>query len=440
MEIKKIAVEKLKAAEYNPRLDLQPGDPEFEKLKRSIEQFGYVEPVIWNKRTGNVVGGHQRLKVLKHLGNTEVDCVVLDIDLPNEKALNIALNKISGGWDDDLLSALLKDLSDSGFDTSLTGFDMADMSELFDDESEIVEDEIPEVIEENVKPPFSRIGDIYRLGKHTLMVGDSTDTSHLSALVGKQKVDLYLTDPPYNVAYEDTLGQTIANDNMSDNDFETFLSKAFECASTALKQGGSYYIWHAESPNGVFRRVANAKLGKVRQLLVWNKNSFVMGRSDYQNKYEPCLYGWKEGASHYFIDDRTQSTVFEDKKLDINKLKKEDMKQLLKDIFSDKISYDVISEDKPSRNGDHPTMKPLKLLARLVKNSTKIDDIVLDNFSGSGSTLITCEQLNRKCFAMELDPKYADVIIKRYLKFTNDKQFALIREGQERVVPSAEIL
>ena len=440
MEIKNIAVEKLKAAEYNPRLDLQPGDSEFEKLKKSIEEFGYVEPVIWNKKTGNVVGGHQRLKVMKHLGNTEVACVVLDIDLQKEKALNIALNKIGGDWDDDLLNALLKDLADSGFDTSLTGFDVADLSEMFDDETDIVEDEIPEMIEENVKPPFSQFGDLFILGKHKLLVGDSTDMTQTKALMDGEIADLYLTDPPYNVNYEGSDGQTIQNDNMGEKAFEKFLTDAFSCACNVLKNGGSYYIWHAESPKGVFRATANTNLGRVRQLLVWNKNSFVMGRSDYQNKYEPCLYGWKEGASHFFIDDRTQSTVFEDKKLDINKLKKDEMKELLKEIFSDKISYDVISEDKPSRNGDHPTMKPLKLLARFIKNSTKLDDIVLDNFAGSGSTLITCEQLNRVCRTMELDPKYADVIVKRYIKFKGADAVELIRKGKKQVVKALDIL
>ncbi|MFI3167119.1 MAG: site-specific DNA-methyltransferase [Bacillota bacterium] len=438
IERKKIA--DLNLADYNPRKDLQPGDSEFEKLKRSIEEFGYVEPVIWNERTGNVVGGHQRLKVLRDLGNTEIDCVIVDIDLPKEKALNIALNKISGAWDDELLSALLKDIADSGFDATLTGFDTADLTAMFDDETDIVEDEIPEVIEEDEGEPFSRFGDVFTLGKHTLMVGDSTDKEQTVALVGDSTVDMYLTDPPYNVNYEGSDGKTIQNDNMSDVAFEEFLSSAFSCACEVLKKGGSYYIWHAESPDGVFRRTVNANLGKVRQLLVWNKNSFVMGRSDYQNKYEPCLYGWKEGASHYFLDDRTQSTVFEDKKIDINKMKKEDMKQLLKDIYSDKISFDVINEDKPARNGDHPTMKPLKLLARLIKNSTQIGEVVLDNFSGSGSTLITCEQLGRVCKAMELDPKYADVIVKRWLKFTRKDSVELLRNGEKIVVKSEDIL
>lgn len=440
MEIRKITVDKLKAAEYNPRKDLQPGDEEFEKLKRSIEEFGYVEPVIWNKRTGNVVGGHQRLKVLKHLGHTEVDCVILDIDLQKEKALNIALNKISGEWDDTLLTALLKDLSDSGFDTTLTGFDMTEVSEMFDDESDIVEDVVPEVEQEEGKRPFTAQGDVWELGRHRLICGDSTKDKDTKRLMNDKKADIYLTDPPYNVNYEGGTGLSIQNDNMSEENFVRFLSAAFGSARKVMKDGAAFYIWHAESQGGAFRRCCTEQLGKVRQMLIWNKNCFTLGRSDYQWKHEACIYGWTDGAAHYFIDDRSQSTVFEDKKIDVAKLKKEEMRDLLKEMLSDKISTTVINEDKPARNAEHPTMKPLKLLARLIKNSSKVGDIVLDNFGGSGSTLITCEQLNRTCYTMELDPKYADVIVKRYLNFTKAEEITLIREGKKKVVKSSEIL
>ena len=440
MEIHKIAVEKLKPAKYNPRKDLKPGDEEFEKLKRSIEKFGYVEPIIWNKRTGNVVGGHQRLKVLMHLGHAEVDCVVLDIDLQKEKALNIALNKISGDWDDNLLTALLKDLQESGFDTSLTGFDMTEITELFDDESGIVEDEAPEVEQEEGKEPFAKLGDIWELGEHRLMCGDSTVEDDTLKLMKGKRAHMYLTDPPYNVNYESDSGMSIQNDNMTEEKFVEFLLEAFGCAHKVMKEGAPFYIWHAESQGGAFRNCCVKALGRVRQMLIWNKNSFTMGRSDYQWKHEACLYGWKDGASHYFIDDRSQATVFEDKKIDVNKLKKDEMKELLKEILSDKISTTVLNEDKPSRNGEHPTMKPLKLLARLIKNSSKIGDIVLDNFGGSGSTLITCEQLNRICYTMELDPLYADVIIKRYLKFTGQDEVTLIRDGKKQIVKACVFL
>ena len=439
MEIKKISVERLRPAKYNPRKDLKPGDPEFEKLKRSVEEFGYVEPIIWNERTGVVVGGHQRLKVLMHLGYTEVDCVVLDIDEQKEKALNVALNKISGDWDMPLLTALLQDLNDGGYDATLTGFDVSEMSELFDDQSEIKEDEPPEAAPAE-QEPYTRSGDIWLLGRHVLMCGDSTNPCDVRGLMGGSVADLCITDPPYNVAYEGSNGKTIQNDNMPEAQFVAFLTAAFKCMRENMKEGAPFYIWHAETEGGAFRQSCTAALGKVRQMLIWNKNAFTMGHQDYQWKHEACIYGWTEGASHYFVDDRTQATVIEDKRIDINKLKKEEMRQLLRDIFSDKVSTTVLNEDKPTRNADHPTMKPLKLLARLVKNSSRQGDSVLDTFGGSGSTLITCEQLGRRCFTMELDPRYADVIVKRYINFTGADTVTLIRNGQKNIVTCSLIL
>lgn len=439
MRIEKIPAEKLKPAKYNPRKDLQPGDPEFEKLKRSVEEFGYVEPIIWNSRTGVVIGGHQRLKVLQHLGYTEVDCVVLDIDEQKEKALNVALNKISGEWDMPLLTALLKDLDESGFDATLTGFDVSELSGLFDDQSEIVEDDPPERAADDTQP-FSKRGDRWLLGRHVLVCGDSTEKADVAALMDGRQADLVVTDPPYNVAYEGSNGLTIQNDNMPEEQFVSFLTAAFQRMREVMKPGTPFYIWHAETVGGAFRKATNATLGAVRQMLIWNKNSFTMGHQDYQWKHEACIYGWTEGSSHYFVDDRTQATVIEDKRIDINKLKKEEMRELLRDIFSDKVSTTVIDENKPARNADHPTMKPLKLLARLIKNSSRQGDIVLDTFGGSGSTLIACEQLNRSCFTMELDPKYADVIVKRYLKFTDAASVQLVRDGKKVTVKEAELV
>ena len=439
MDIRKVSVERLQPAKYNPRKDLKPGDPEFEKLKRSVEEFGYVEPIIWNERTGVVVGGHQRLKVLMHLGYTEVDCVVLDIDEQKEKALNIALNKISGDWDMPLLTALLQDLNDGGYDATLTGFDVAEMSELFDDQSEIKEDEPPAASPQD-KAPYTQSGDIWLLGQHVLMCGDSTKEADVAKLMDGSVADLCITDPPYNVAYEGSNGKTIQNDNMPEAQFVKFLTAAFGCMKKNMKAGAPFYIWHAETEGGAFRQSCSAALGKVRQMLIWNKNSFTMGHQDYQWKHEACIYGWTEGASHYFVDDRTQATVIEDKRIDINKLKKDEMRDMLRDIFSDKISTTILNEDKPSRNDDHPTMKPLKLLARLVKNSSRIGEIVLDTFGGSGSTLITCEQLGRRCYTMELDPRYADVIVKRYINFTGADSVTVIRNGEKIIVSSSLIL
>lgn len=439
MEIQKISVERLIPATYNPRKDLKPGDPEFEKLKRSVEEFGYVEPIIWNRRTGVVIGGHQRLKVLQYLGYTEVDCVVLDIDEQKEKALNVALNKISGEWDMPLLTALLKDLNEGGFDATITGFDVTELSAMFDDQSEIVEDDVPEVAPEEEKP-FTQAGDRWILGNHILYCGDSTKQTDVDALMDGAVADLVITDPPYNVAYEGSNGLTIQNDNMPEAQFVAFLTDAFTQMRRNVKAGAPFYIWHAETEGGAFRQSCSAALGKVRQMLIWNKNSFTMGHQDYQWKHEACIYGWTDGAGHFFVDDRTQATVIEDKRIDINKLKKEEMRELLRDIFSDKISTTVLNEDKPSKNGDHPTMKPLKLLARLVKNSSRQGEIILDTFGGSGSTLITCQQLGRRCYTMELDPKYADVIVKRYLKFTGEKSTILYRNGEKIIVNSSLIV
>ena len=262
MEIRKISVDQLLPAGYNPRKDLRPGDPEFEKLKRSVEEFGYVEPIIWNQRTGIVVGGHQRLKVLKHLGYTEVDCVVLDIDEQKEKALNVALNKISGDWDMPLLTALLKDLEESGFDASLTGFDVSEMSDMFDDQSEIKEDEPPAVAAPQ-QEPFTKPGDRWLLGQHVLYCGDSTRAEDMTALLEGVKADLCITDPPYNVAYEGSDGKTIQNDNMPEEQFVSFLTAAFQQLQAALKPGAPFYIWHAETEGGAFRRSCTAALEQL---------------------------------------------------------------------------------------------------------------------------------------------------------------------------------
>ncbi len=237
-------------------------------------------------------------------------------------------------------------------------------------------------------------------------------------------------------AYGEALLKTVmaCSELMPEEQFLAFLIAAFTRMHEVMKPGTPFYIWHAETVGGAFRRATNEALGKVRQMLVWNKNAFTMGHQDYQWKHEACIYGWTDGGSHYFVDDRTQATVIEDKRIDINKLKKEEMRELLRDIFSDKVSTTVIDENKPARNADHPTMKPLKLLARLIKNSSRQDDIVLDTFGGSGSTLITCEQLGRSCYTMELDPKYADVIVKRWLKFTGADHAELVRGGKKQPV------
>ncbi len=437
MQISKLPIGQLNPAAHNPRKDLQPGDPEYEKLKRSIQEFGYVEPIVWNKRTGNIVGGHQRHKILLDMGMQEVDCVVVDLDEAKEKALNIALNKIQGDWDYAKLKDLLQDLDTGEFDIELTGFDVDEIEELIaqfaPEESEVEEDDFD--LEENIpETPVTQPGDLWILGRHRLLCGDATRPEDVARLMNGEIADLIVTDPPYNVDY---VGKTkdalkIQNDKMDDNDFRRFLTNAFRTMDRHLKPGGAFYIWHADSEGYNFRGACQDVGWQVRQCLIWNKNTIVLGRQDYHWKHEPCLYGWKDGAAHYFIDDRTQATVIEDKGMDFKKMKKAELVRLLTEIFSDKVSTTVINEDKPMRSAEHPTMKPLKLLERLIKNSSRPGELVLDTFGGSGSTMMTCEQLNRTCYMMEIDPVYCDVIVQRYINLKgHDGDVYLERDGNK---------
>lgn len=401
MRIEKRKIEDLIPAIYNPRKDLQPDDPEYAKIKRSIETFGYVDPIIVNERTGTIVGGHQRLKVLKDLGYDEVEVSVVDLSEENEKALNVALNKISGEWDFALLKDLLEELDASSIDVELTGFDIDEMENLMtqfqvEEEGEVDEDyfDIEEAIPDE---PISKRGDIWKLGRHRLMCGDSTDINDVEKLMGGIKADLFLTDPPYNVNYEGKAKDKlkIKNDSMDEESFRQFLRDAFFAADTVMREGAVFYIWHADSEGYNFRGACIDVGWQVRQCLIWNKSSMVIGRQDYQWKHEPCLYGWKSGASHFWAGDRKQVTV-----LDFN---------------------------KPQRNGEHPTMKPVSLFDYQIKNNTRKGDIVLDLFGGSGTTIIACEQNGRIGYSMELDEKYCDVIIKRWEEFTGKKAVLLER-------------
>ena len=289
-------------------------------------------------------------------------------------------------------------------------------------------------IEEHLpKKAKAKFGDIYALGKHRLICGDSTDAETVSLLVGDSKVDLLLTDPPYNVDYSsknealnaadkgNRIQKDIANDKMGDAQFQEFLTAAFTNANHHLKQGGAFYIWHAGT-EGLNFKIAVKRVGwDLKQILIWNKNNMVLGRQDYQWKHEPCLYGWKPGAGHYFIARRDLLTVYEEKDIDIDALTKAEMKDLLKKFLQGSIPTTVIDEDKPLRSEDHPTMKPLKLMGRLIRNSTRPGEVVLDLFGGSGSTLMAAEQLGRVCYTVELDPCYIDVIIKRWEEYTGEK-------------------
>lgn len=384
MLIEKKKTAELLPAEYNPRKDLKPGDEEYEKLKRSIEEFGYVEPVIWNKTTGRVVGGHQRLKVLIDLGITEVDCVVVEMDEAKEKALNIALNKISGDWDKDKLALLIADLQGEDFDVSLTGFDPAEIDDLFKDSlKDGIHDDDFDVDEELKKPTFTKAGDIWTLGRHRLVCGDSTKKETYDALMGDVKANLVITDPPYNVNYEGSAGK-IKNDNMANDAFYQFLLDAFTNMEAVMTGDASIYVFHADTEGLNFRRAFADAGFYLSGCCIWKKQSLVLGRSPYQWQHEPVLYGWKKNGKHQWYTGRKETTIWE--------------------------------FDKPKKNGDHPTMKPIALLAYPIMNSSMSNAVVLDPFGGSGSTLIACEQSDRICYTVELDEKFCDVIVKRYIE------------------------
>lgn len=416
-----VSLSDIHPAEYNPRQDLQPGDPDYEALKRSIEDNGYVGLILINK-DGTIIGGHQRYKVLKDLGYTKARVLVTDVDKQTEKALNIALNKISGDWDEEKLKAALMDLDLNDYDLTKTGFTSSEVEDLVLklDTVEPEEDnfDADEAYDE-ITDPVTKRGDIWILGDHRLMCGDSTDPTDVSALLQGAEADLVITDPPYNVNYKD--GE-IKNDNMAEDTFEQFLDEAFGCMFDAMREGAAAYVFHADSEGLAFRRAFNDSGFKLAECLIWEKNSFVLGRQDYQWRHEPILYGWKEGAAHYFIDDRSQDTVLLEDELDFQSMKKEDLITYINQIRdSYKNRTTVLFENKPTKNDLHPTMKPISLVGRLMKNSSKPDWNVLDLFGGSGSTLMAAEQLGRNAYLMELDEKFCDVIVKRWEDFTGRK-------------------
>lgn len=401
MQIASMPINDLEPAAYNPRKDLKPGDPEFEKLKRSLTEFGYVEPVIYNHTTGRVVGGHQRLKVLAALGYTDVDCVVVELDETREKALNIALNKISGDWDESKLALLIADLYASDFDAELTGFDDEEIASLIGslDEDEVEDDDfdLTKALEEAA---FVQCGDVWTVGRHRLVCGDATNAEDVAALMDGKQANLVLTDPPYNVAFQSSDGLSIKNDKQTDSAFYEFLLAAFTNMASVLEPGGSAYVFHADTEGLNFRRAFIEAGFKLSGCCIWVKDSLVLGRSPYQWQHEPVLYGWKKGGKHRWYADRKQTTVWN---------------------FA-----------KPKKNSDHPTSKPLDLLAYPISNSTQANAIVLDTFAGSGSTLMAAEATGRICYAMELDEKYASVVLRRYAEHTGDAAgITCLRDGQE---------
>lgn len=400
------------------------------KLRASIREFGFADPIMIDEDY-NILAGHGRLLAAKDEGYTEVPCVPIEgLTDAQKKAYILANNRLAedAGWDKELLTIELGGLLAAGYDLGITGFDTDELSELLDAGIDPQEDtfDIEAALQE---PPITKPGDLWLLGKHRLVCGDSTEEKTFELLMDGKAADLLVTDPPYNVDYEGKAGK-IKNDNMPDETFRIFLSVAFLNMNNAMKPGASFYIWFGETEGRAFYRAVEGQLGKVRQILIWNKNVFLLGRQDYQWKHEACIYGWKDGAGHYFTADRTQATVFEEKPFAFDKMKKDELRSLLETIYGDALPKTVINEDKPLRSDDHPTMKPVPLLVRFVKNSSMQGGLVLDPFGGSGSTLIACEQLGRICYTAELEPKFCDVIVRRYIEQAGTAEDVFLIRGE----------
>lgn len=402
MEIREFGIDEIKPYEKNPRKN----EDSVRFVANSIKEFGFNVPIVIDA-DNVIVAGHTRWKAAKQLGLEKVPCIKKDDLSPAQiKAFRLADNKVGefSQWDMDLLGDELKDLGDV--------FDMGDFGffDPMDDDAPTGDDDDfdPDKAAEDIENPVSQPGDLWLLGRHRLMCGDSCDEATIKRLCGDEAIDLYLTDPPYNVAYKGGTGLTIENDNMDSASFLAFLTDAYAAADSVLKPGCAFYIWHASCEVGNFyQAMLNIPGWMPKQYLLWVKDSFTLGRQDYQWKHEPCWYGWKDGAAHYFVDDRKQSTVLE--------------------------------FDKPKRNGEHPTMKPVELFEKLVENSSRPGENVLDSFGGSGTTMVACEKLGRKAFLCELSEKYADVIVRRYINLHgNSKDVRLLKpDGTE--VPYDEI-
>ena len=397
MKWQKLPIDVLLPAVYNPRKSLKKGDKEYEKIKNSILEFGYVEPIIINYDM-TVIGGHQRLTVLKNLGYKDVQCVVVEIKDENKvKALNVALNKITGVWNEQLLADLISDLQKSDYNIDFTGFEPPEIEQLFSKvhNKEIKEDDF-DVDEALKKPLISKKGDLWLLGRHRIYCGDSTIPESYSLLMDGKKANIVVTDPPYNVNVEESAGK-IKNDNMSDGDFYKFLFAAFVNIEQSMESDASIYVFHADTQGLNFRKAFTDAGFYLSGCCIWKKNSLVLGRSPYQWQHEPCLFGWKKGGRHQWYSDRKQTTIWE--------------------------------YDRPRVSKEHPTMKPIALMAYPIQNSSMSNCIVLDPFLGSGSTVIAAEQAGRICYGIELDEKFVDVIVKRYIEQVgSSEQVFLLRD------------
>lgn len=396
-------------------------------IKKSLKELGAGRSIVVDK-DGEIIAGNGVYEQAKKLGiKTKIvetdgsELVVVkrtDLSTGDDKRKKLALADNAASdtseWSEELLREdwtpeVLADFGVVITDTFMQKETKEAQEDDFDEEKDKVEIRCKE-------------GDLWQLGDHRLLCGDSTKTEDVQRLMQGERAHLWLTDPPYNVAIQNSQGMTIKNDNMASNKFGEFLTKAFTAAKSVLAPGCPFYIWFASCEHINFEQALNKVGLKVRQELIWNKNTFNLGRAHYQQKHEPCLYGWKGDTCRYFIDIRNLSTVIQDEdELNIDKMTKGEMKVLLHKIYEEKIPVTVINEAKPMKDADHPTMKPVRLFGYQIGNSSKPGDIVLDTFGGSGTTIIACEQLGRKCYMMELDPHYCDVIIARWEKLTGNK-------------------
>lgn len=369
------------------------------KLRSSLREFGFINPVIIDCDF-NVIAGHGRIMAAKEEGISKVPCVFVDyLTEAQKKAYILADNRMAmdAGWDEELLKVEIEALQAEDFDLSLTGFDEKELAGFFDTSDNAKEDDF-DVDTELGKPPVTKTGDLWLLGNHRLLCGDSTKEESYALLMNGKKANLVVTDPPYNVNYQGTAGK-IKNDNLENEKFYQFLFDAFTCMEKAMADDASIYVFHADTEGLNFRKAFADAGFYLSGTCIWKKQSLVLGRSPYQWQHEPCLFGWKKNGKHQWYSDRKQTTIWE--------------------------------FDKSKKNGDHPTMKPVPLLAYPIKNSSMSNCIVLDPFGGSGSTLIACEQTNRICHTIELDEKYCDVIVKRYIEQVGTAEnVSVVRDGK----------
>lgn len=422
LKIQSWPVERLRPYVNNPRKN----DKAVKKVAESIRMFGFNVPITVDK-DGVIATGHTRLKAAILLGMTEVPVIVLEDLTPAQiDAWRLVDNRVAeiAEWDFPKLQEELLKIKD----IDLSAFDFKQP----DEAGSLHEDDYDVVLPNKAK---TQLGDVYILGNHRVMCGDATNPEDVQKLTNGSVVDAWITDPPYNVNYggrgkqykaeggnvKNLNERTIANDNMDEGRFLEFLENSFGAARDVLKQGGSFYIFHADKHSGTFIRALESQGFEIRQILIWKKNCFSLTLQDYQQMHEPCLYGWKSGAGHYFVNDRGFATVIELDKEDLSKKSKADLIKLVNELKAPKEATTIIEEAKPARNDLHPTMKPVRLIGRLMANSTRKGEIVLDTFGGSGSALIAAEQLGRTSFTMELDPKYVDVIVDRWETFTGQK-------------------